>query len=568
MGIIGFFQDTLTQKEKCQSAWLFVLLVVASFLESLSLGAILPLFKLFDNSNFLSSFPILQGFESRELILLSTFFLALIFLVKTVFISFLVNWQAKFAFRVMYRISSAIFDKYALTSLGLDSGRDNAKITRNVIREPNFLVGGILLPMFTIATDASVIFGVLVLLFIFSPTTTSVLIISLGLASFLILSIARPVLRRLGTEVQLEEGARLRGMSNILGGGKDLFLFDMGKLFSRIFHKSTLSSSIKLARQQFLKQVTRLLLELSAIFILCSLISVGIFIGWDPSDILTLVAIYVVGLFRILPAANRIVINLNTISFNRASLVAVASELRQVRSDSVDSQHSHDRSNRTGFGDWCFFEFKRINFSYSPGSDPVIKDFSLKITRGEKVALMGESGSGKSTILDLLLGLQKVDSGTLTLNGVNGSWQIPHLPNEMISYAPQKTFLIEASIVANIALDDYFNNVVDNARLEAAVKGAMLHDVIGSVPGGLNGSVGEAGSALSGGELQRIGIARALYREADVLLLDEATSALDAPTERMVIEAFLTDPNRTVICVTHSVEAASLFDRRVEIKSR
>ena len=254
----------------------------------------------------------------------------------------------------------------------------------------------------------------------------------------------------------------------------------------------------------------------------------------EPLQILSLVGIYLVAFFRILPASNKIIININTLSFNNATLVLLSQELKKTTKNKLVSKKYID--NKKIIKDWVSIKIDKISFSYENSDSSLIKEFSHEIIKNDFCAITGKSGSGKSTLIDIIIGIIKPDSGSITTKSIESESKGFAIPKDKIAYVPQKTFLLDESILINITLQDFYENKINYDRLEESIRMSCLEELISDIPRGVNYEVGEAGIALSGGQIQRIGLARALYRNPELLILDEATSALDSENEEKIMK--------------------------------
>ena len=279
---------------------------------------------------------------------------------------------------------------------------------------------------------------------------------------------------------------------------------------------------------------------------------------------MTIVGIHLVAFFRILPASNKIIINLNTLYFNNASFLLIE---KRAKKTSNYVEHGFERNNIDYLYDWKEVNLSNIDFGYGEDSEKIFEDFSMSIKKRDFVAIIGKSGSGKSTLADLILGILNPKKGKLTTSNQNEELTGFRVPLEKVAYVPQKTFLLDNSIMANIALKDYFKNSVDMKLLKASIKLSCLEDLIEDLPGGLEHQVGEDGISLSGGQIQRIGLARAIYRNPEFLILDEATSALDDDNEHIIMRNLTSlKESLTLIFISHSQNVLKYFDTKIIIE--
>ena len=561
--MLFFFKRLFLKKEKILAFKIIFFLIVAAVLEFLSLGSLLPLLSILSGSGGVDFSYVFDGKTKDEVIYFICLGVLSLFIFRTIFLWRLIKLQAFFSYKLMERISSDIFQNYSRSVTILDPNRDNAVIYRNIIREPNLLVGGVVLPVLNIATEFSIILGVTCFLVWYSPYVTicaALLLIMIGGVVFLLFE---KKLSGFGSCAQKSESLRIREVYNLLSGAKDLFVVNMVKVFYEKFNEQTKSLSNKLALQQVYKQSSKICIEFSAILAIAILVSSLIFFGYSSAEVVSIVSLYLAALLRILPAMNRIIVNLNTLSFNRSSLAVISSELSMPAV--VDNNNYCN--NEIDFTNWDNFSLSQVSFCYANNPTPVFSNVDLTIKSGEKIAIIGASGSGKTTLVDIILGLKITNTGSIAVHKNGTSYLVKGLPSSMVSYVPQKVFLFDGTIEENITLVDFYQNTVDYFRLNEVIEKSGLTDLIGSLPEGIRSKVGEDGSSLSGGQLQRIGLARALYRNSDVLILDEATSGLDEYTEQSIINLLLNDSKLTILCITHSKKLVSNFDSTIEIGS-
>jgi ATP-binding cassette subfamily B protein/ATP-binding cassette subfamily C protein len=271
----------------------------------------------------------------------------------------------------------------------------------------------------------------------------------------------------------------------------------------------------------------------------------------DPSKVIPIISMYALALYRILPSVHRMLGNLNNIAYIHGAL------------DILD-KNVHQETENGGTAPLCFEKSIRLEdiiFRYTTGKD-ILNSISLEIKKGERVAFVGESGSGKSTLVDLIIGINKPDSGTIYIDGSALSDENIRTWRSKIGYIPQSIYLFDGTVAENVA----FGSVHNETRIKQALQTANIWDFL-SQKKGIYTIVGEGGIQLSGGQLQRIGIARALYDNPDVLVLDEATSALDTKTEAKIMdEIYSISKDKTLIIIAHRLSTVERCDRKIRIE--
>jgi ATP-binding cassette subfamily C protein len=307
-------------------------------------------------------------------------------------------------------------------------------------------------------------------------------------------------------------------------------------------------------------QIPRLAIEVIGVAVLAALIAYHAAIGASAADILPTVGVFAVAAMRLIPAFNRIVGGAIGIRHERAALDHIHGDLISFHElDQMDSGHEPPLAFRTEL------RFDRVRYIYPDRSVSALADVSFSIRQGETVGIVGATGSGKTTLADILLGILPPTEGRLLVEGIDIASR-PAAWRRNLGYVPQDIYLIDDSLRNNIALG-IAESDIDPVRLAAVVKLARLESLIKSLPQGLDTRVGERGANLSGGQRQRVGIARALYGDPQVLVFDEATSALDNESERQIIETIEgLKGEKTVIIIAHRLSTVRHCDKLMFMK--
>jgi ATP-binding cassette, subfamily B, bacterial PglK len=404
-------------------------------------------------------------------------------------------------------------------------------------------------------TESAVVVALSAVAIAVAPAAVTATAVVMALVVTLALRLARDTQRRGGAR-QFELGAALyRHVQHSLGALKEVRILGRGRFFIDAFSRDARESAALDTTRGALEAIPRLLLE--TMFVV-GLLALTLIEGRrDPAAVLPLVSLYAYVGFRLVPAGHRIAQQINSLRWSLAaseSLTGDLDQLETVRPQRIGTGHRlelHDRIDVTG-----------ISFAYEGSSEPVLRDVHLSIRRGESVAIVGATGAGKTTLVDILIGLLTPSAGSVSVDGVSiadriADWQAS------IGYVPQTPFLLDDTLRRNIAMGVEEADIDDDA-LARAVAVARLETVIATLDRRLETMVGERGVRLSGGERQRVAIARALYRDPALVIFDEATSALDPATEREVAEA-IDDLRgaRTVIVIAHRLTTVERCDRIV-----
>ena len=318
--------------------------------------------------------------------------------------------------------------------------------------------------------------------------------------------------------------------------------------FERSFEKAARSQVIS----GTLGTMPKAVLESMGFSLLIAAVIAVLWLYHDASQVIPIISMYALALYRILPAVHRLLGNVNNIAYNKRSLEIVDEYLRQPteKEGAAPLVFAHD------------IRLEAVSFRYIEGGD-VLRSISLAIRKGEKIAITGESGGGKSTLVDLIIGIHKPVSGSLYIDGVLITDENIRAWRRKIGYIPQSIYLFDGTVAENVA----FGSEPEEDRIRRALQMANIWDFL-EAKEGVHTTVGEGGIQLSGGQQQRIGIARALYGDPDVLVLDEATSALDTETEAKIMdEIYRVSANKTLIVIAHRLSTVERCDRKIRLEN-
>ena len=339
-----------------------------------------------------------------------------------------------------------------------------------------------------------------------------------------------------------------------LSGIKDVKLLSRENNFLKSFEKTTLNKIKISSYHETISQLPRFFLELVSVIGLVFFIVFMIYSGQNKLIMLSTLGVFVAASFRMIPSVNRGIGGLQSMKFYKSSVDVIYQELKSLNSFKSNSDDNYDIPYEKEI------RLENLDFSYKTNSSKILNQISLNISKGQTIGIIGKSGSGKSTIVDIINGLFNPVSGQIIIDGINikgkeRAWQ------ENIGYVGQEIFLLDDTIMKNIGFA-LPNHMINKKRIKDVLKIARLEEFIDK----LNTIVGERGIQLSGGQRQRIGIARALYNDPDILIFDEATASLDTKTEKEVMNSIYSlKRDKTIIIVAHRMSTLSSCDLIYEI---
>ena len=546
--------DLLERRERRIALLLIPAFTVSAILQAAGIASVLPFLSLvadptiIDRSRLLHRLYELLGFTSHASFLVFTGTAALVVLLLTNGMNALADWfMLRFSWRLNHVLSERLLEQYLAKPYAYFLDHNSSTLVKNMLAEVRQAVTGWLLPWMQLVARTCVVVFILALLVVAHPLLALTV---LTMMTAVYLAIFLSVRRRLKHIGQLRSDANrdmYKAATEALIGVKDIKLLGRETVFLRRYALWSRRYSRYMATQQVVAQLPRYALESVAFGGLLVMVLVLLARESDLSRLLPVLGLYGFATYRLLPSLQAIFAAVASIRFSVPALQQVHAGLAEFR-----TRHVIDRRTLAPLPFRDRIEMRGVSFRYAAAAATILHDFDLAIAAGTTVAFVGPTGSGKTTTVDILLGLLFPAAGTLTVDGVvvdeatAPRWQMN------IGYVPQQIFLADDTVTANIALG-VRPREVDQAAVERAARLANIHDfIVQELPQGYATMIGERGVRLSGGQRQRLGIARALYDDPAVLVLDEATSALDGVTEDTIFDAVHhIGRSKTVVMIAH-----------------
>ena len=531
---------------------LLLIMMLMAVLETASIGLLLPFIGIVNSPDLvfqnaaLSVIYRASGLGSpREFLVAACFLLVILFLGKNLLQLFLQFVQARALLNIQVDIERRLMRSYLAREYLFFVEHNPAELYQNIRN-----VSGIMSLLYTPALLALAEFIVLVMVTAFlvavQPVVTLTAACLFGSLAFLIFRFTRRRAALYGEQGNQQSIQMNKWMFQTFGGIKEIKLISKeGFFLDRSMHYSAAAAWTGL-KGGMLSQIARPVVESVWLSMAVLLIAGSLMMGGEGKDLIPVLALLAAAAFRIMPAITRMVNAAISVRQANYHINAVALELHSKhQQDAVASDDAAD----TGFGK--SIRLDDLSFRYKDSRSPALAGISLDIAKGQSVALVGPSGAGKTTVVDILLGLLARSGGDIVVDGQQLPVIAPQSWRARFGYVPQTIYLSDDTVRRNIAFGED-EDKIDDGRLQQALRQAQLHDVVYKLPLGLETVVGDRGAKLSGGQRQRIGIARALYRNPEILILDEATSALDNETEREITQAIKAlSGQKTVILIAH-----------------
>lgn len=550
----------------------FGLFVLVSFLEVGGIVFIAPFIALATEPEKIQSYTlsswIYQALEfpsSQNFLIAFGIFIVVVFLFKSGVAWYIQALIFKLSYLQRQKLIQRLMSGYFNVPYTFHLQRNTSQVLNNVISQTDVFANSILKNILNIAVGSITVFFISLYLFYLNRyALLSIVLIVLPL--ILIFKKTSQKMKFWGKELYLSNQEIIRNINHGLGSIKENLVIGC----EDYFEQETSEQVTRLANASIyfygLKSIPKYLIESVLVLAVVVFVCVTLYLGKDVGQLTSVLGAFGIAAIRLVPAFSGLSNSFSTLknaSFTLDQLFLELTELDQAKQAIAQNQQHLTVTPDPSPGPLMFedvIRLDRLSYQYPQGETKVVENLSFELKKGESIALIGKSGAGKTTIVDLILGLLIPQEGDITVDGVSiyqglRQWQ------DLIGYIPQVIFLLDDSLVKNIAFG-VPDAEIDSDRVEAAVKAAQLDTVVAQLPQGLETRVGERGVMLSGGQRQRVGIARALYHSREILVLDEATSALDNETEALVTESIQAlSKTKTMILIAHRLSTVKHCDR-------
>ncbi|MER8628397.1 ABC transporter ATP-binding protein/permease [Mesorhizobium opportunistum] len=557
----------LSTRRQHQFFGLLVLMLFGAIAEAATLGALLPFLALIANPDAIGD----QSFVARQLTGLglaglnkSLLTLTVLFSAVAVFagaVRILLTWATNsYVFSLGHELGIRVYERVLYQPYSYHVSRNSSSVLA-ALHQVQTITAGILLPL--LQSIGGVIIGVFIVAALFALSSFMTFVIFTGLgAIYLVMSLViRRHLKRNARIIARVQSEGIRSVQEGLGGIRDVIINDTQPYFLSRFGELDRHFQRANATNALAAGTPRFAIEAAGMVIIAALAYFLITRTNNAGLVMPMLGTFVLGAQRLLPSMQLVYGNWALMLSNLAGVELVLTTLETPLP--LDwGQYSRTRVpfDRT-------IVLKDVSYRYAPDQQPILERFNLTIHKGAKVGFVGKTGSGKSTTVDLVMGLLEPTGGAIEIDGHRLDGTTRRAWQRQIAHVPQSIFLADASIAENIAFGIEPARI-DRDRVRGAARQAALADFIESLPQGYETRVGERGVRLSGGQRQRIGIARALYKQATVLVFDEATSALDMETEAAVMEAIRELPaDLTVLIIAHRLTTVEYCDEIITIEN-
>ena len=543
----------LNKNQKKKFDFLIFLTLITMCLEVLGISLVVPIVTLLSGVQSDFNLPFLDNLSYSEIIFTTLAMLVLIVTVKVSFISFFEKKIHNFYTDLRVTLSEKIYSIYLNKPYEFHLSKNSSTLIRN-IEDVKWFVVSVKYLLFLIA-ECIMVIGVFSFILLYEPIGAISSISFLGFFGYIIYKSIQSQTKKLGSLRRFHDEFKFLFLQQGFHAIKDIKVKNKENSFIKQFSYHNNESTQNEFKYSFIQTLPRLFLEWLLVIGIVLLISIIFIQKQDLVGILPILGLFLVAALRLMPSITRIMNSIQTIKFGEAVIDSLNDEIKINKNLNKESKEDE----KIIFNK--YIEIQDISFGYKNSEKKILSGINLKISFGDTIGLLGLSGSGKTTLINIILGLLRSSKGKILVDGINihrglKSWQ------NNIGYVPQNIYLTDDSLQNNIAFGSMNEKEINLERVKKAIRDAQLEKLVSSLKNGVNTKLGEFGERISGGERQRIGIARALYNNPKLLILDESTNSLDFETEEKILEDVVAiNKEMTIIMIAHRPSTLSKCNR-------
>ena len=546
----------LNKKQKFNFFLISFLNFFITFLELLGISIIFPVISILVDPSFIykySDYKILsfvENYNHNQLIIISLTLLIFFYFIKTIMITLATYVRSKRMFGLSASLSEEMFSGYVNQPLSFLVPKNSAYVTRNIIDFPEAFVSHVLFGIFTVLSELVFIIGTFLIFIKLNFTIGLSIAVLTVIFIFLFNYFNFKNLSEYGKSLNDKYAQRIKTAREAIEGIKEISLYKKQDFFNKIYSTYNYKIVGLSAFFEIRQNLPKFLLEFLAVLFISASIFFFLSNGYSPNEIFPIISVFAAGMIKAIPSTSKLLSSMQRIKASEHVVDTIFSEITKFKKNikNLNSLKSFKKE----------IEVKKLSFNY-PSSDKILQNLNFTIKKNTIFGIKGKSGSGKSTCLNLISGFLNPTDGNILVDGENiqdnvSNWQ------KHIAYIPQKVFISDDTLRKNICFGVNIDEIDDKLLMDV-IKTAKIDQFVDIKNGGLDKIVGERGSNISSGQIQRIGLARALYKKPNILILDESTSALDKETENQILDDIKIIKSKiTILIVSHSKEVISICD--------
>ncbi len=562
----------ITEKKDLQIlSVIFLLTFVNMAIETIGIAMVIPLLSFFTDSNFLDNYEIINNLvfkffnnnDQVSYIYLTLIFFIFLFIIKFFFVIIFNRIKFYFIYSVSTNLQYRLLKKYMFSNWEFLTNNNSAILIRNIQSEVGLMKGQVYQPIIDLFSEIILSLGITLLLILYEPKLSLMLLIVFGATGLLINFIFKKKLNNLSIERLKYAGDALKSLMETFSIIKEVKIYNKYNFFLKKYDYLNKFHANIIMKVSNINIYPRNFLEMISIIFLSILIIISIKSGINFDKLLVLIGLYVASAYRLLPSLNKLLSGIQNFRIGKKVLENIYDQLETKKL--IEENNFLESSNEIKFDKEIFL--KNFSFNFKKASKVIISDANFKIIKNENIGIVGKSGEGKSTIINFILGLLSPTEGQFLVDGVeinpaSLNWR------KKIGYVGQSFNLLDDDIYQNILFGNP-SNENNLAKVKNIIEKCELSELEKNLDLQKKQSLGEKASKLSGGEIQRIGIARALFNSPEILIMDEATNSLDKLTEKKILDMiYRLSKNITLIMISHNIENLSHCDKVFQLKDK
>jgi ATP-binding cassette, subfamily B, bacterial PglK len=548
----------LDSRERIEGLILLFAMALGALFEAVSIGLVVPFIAVLKEPAAVLEAPLARRLLSfldirgpEQLLIVCGLGLVGAFVIKSSYLVALYRWLYRYVFAKHVALNRQLLSGYLNAPYTFHLERNTAELIKSTTGTVQRFASGFLAMLLVVVSELLVVVALIMLLMVVDPLATFGAVLVLGVPTALIYRSLQRRLAESGRVAERSLAAIIQWTEQAMSGIKETLVMDRAAFFIERHSYHTRQFALGWRSFTLLSNIPRLITDTLAVIAMVAIALITLVRGRDLQSLVPILGMYAVAAIRLMPSANRIAQGLTALRFHYSATEVIYDELRAIQRNAAGPARPAAASHRP---EAVPFErslvLDHLSYRYPSMSQPAVDDVSLEIRKGDWVAFIGPTGAGKTTLVDLMLGLFIPDAGRILIDGRDlrddvAGWQ------RNIGYVPQDVYLMDDTVRRNVAFG-VPDPDIDDGRVWGALRAAQVEMLVRSLPGGLGEMIGQRGDRLSGGERQRLGIARALYRDPQVLVVDEGTANLDNATEAAIARTLAAlRGQKTIIVIAH-----------------
>ena len=555
----------LTERQRKLLVFMLLMMLVGAGLETAGTSLLIPFITIamepdsvFQNEYLKYFYDLMHLTSVNGFLVMLSIVLSAVFVLKNIYLYFMYYVQYRFIYNGQFNTSRSLFKDYVRRPYEFYLDASTPVVMRHIMSDVNGSYN-LLLTFLQLFTELFIFAALLVLALVYSPAMTLVMCAVLGIILLANKMILGPILRRFGHEVQTNSALTTKWIMQAVNGMKETKVLNKERYFVEQYEKSADKLNTIQKRQNSMQNIPRLMIEPVCMCGILLVMAVFLSIGNNLNEMITQLGVLAVVAIKLMPSANKLSTYINNIAYYEPSLTAVEDIIIRSHQKDVDTDILFLKKEIEPMDFSKEVKLENITYRYPNTEVNILENASVSIPIGKSIGFIGPSGAGKSTTVDILLGLLEPQKGKVTVDGIDIRTNLPGW-YARIGYVPQMIFMLDDTIRNNVAygVDE---KDIDEEQVWYALREAQMDEFVRGLPDGLDTSIGERGVRISGGQRQRLGIARALYTEPEIMIFDEATSALDNDTESAIMEAIeRLHGKKTLVIIAHRLTTIEKCD--------